>query len=107
LCEAKPSSDSGNDEISTGSGNDLIYAGEGNNLIATGTGFDTVYAGSGVDRFSLSEGLGAVTIIGFQASQDSFIGAGPLSFSISGNDTFVSKSSSSDLLAIVKDVQLT
>lgn len=96
----------GNDEISTGSGNDLIYAGEGNNLIATGTGFDTVYAGSGSDRFSLTEGLGEVTIIGFQASQDSFIGAGPLSFSLSGNDTFVSLSSSSDLLAIVKDVHL-
>jgi len=96
----------GNDEISTGSGNDLIYAGEGNNLIATGTGFDTVYAGSGVDRFSLSEGLGAVTIIGFQASHDLFIGVGSLSFSISGNDTFVSLSSSDDLLAIVKDVQL-
>ena len=96
----------GSDEISTGSGNDLIYAGEGNNLIATGTGFDTVYSGSGFDRFSLSEGLGAVTIIGFQATQDSFIGASPLSFSISGNDTFVSLSSSDDLLAIVKDVQL-
>jgi len=96
----------GNDEISTGSGNDLIYAGEGNNLIATGTGFDTVYAGSGVDRFSLSEGLGAVTIIGFQANQDLFLGVGSVSFSISGNDTFVSLSSSDDLLAIVKDVHL-
>lgn len=96
----------GSDEISTGSGDDLIYAGEGNNLIATGTGFDTVYVGSGFDRFSLSEGLGAVTIIGFQASQDSFIGAGPLGYNISGNDTFVNLNSSGDLLAIVKDIQL-
>jgi hypothetical protein len=65
-----------------------------------------VYSGSGFDRFSLSEGLGAVTIIGFQASQDSFIGASPLSYNISGNDTFVNLNSSGDLLAIVKDVQL-
>ncbi|NER27111.1 MAG: calcium-binding protein [Symploca sp. SIO1C4] len=96
----------GSDQISTGSGNDLIYAGEGNNLIATGTGFDTVYVGSGFDRFSLSEGLGEVTIYGFQANQDSFIGAGPLDLSISGNDTLVTLNSSGDLLAIVKDLQL-
>ncbi|NEO31324.1 MAG: hypothetical protein F6K36_13000 [Symploca sp. SIO3C6] len=98
--------DAGSDQISTGSGNDLIYAGEGNNLIATGTGFDTVYVGSGFDRFSLSEGLGEVTIYGFQANQDSFIGAGPLDLSISGNDTLVTLNSSGDLLAIVKDLQL-
>ncbi|MEA5572730.1 alkaline phosphatase [Calothrix sp. UHCC 0171] len=97
------------DYIYSGAGNDIIYANEGDNVISAGTGNDIVYAGSGADKFILDAGEGFVSIFNFgsndQISRGSTLAANSiLSTTISGNDTLISVGS--DLLATLKDVQL-
>jgi Ca2+-binding RTX toxin-like protein len=99
----------GNDVITTGAGNDLIYGGEGNNTISAGIGNDTVYTGSEIDKFILDSGEDSTTIIGYGANDQisrgsTLLASSVLSTAISGNDTLISFGS--DLLATLKDIQL-
>jgi glycerophosphoryl diester phosphodiesterase len=96
--------------IQGGAGDDLIYGSAGNNIIDSGTGNDTVYVvADGGDKFVLNAGAGSVTIYGFVATDQVTRGTGlqataALTVSLNGNDTLISFGS--DLLATLKDVQL-
>ncbi|PSB23004.1 hypothetical protein C7B76_01775 [filamentous cyanobacterium CCP2] len=102
------SAGAGNDTLAGGTGVNTILAGEGENTIIS-TGTDSIYTGSDRDLFQLSAGEGVATIHTFDSNDRIHLGSdasfADLSVSQVGNDTFLSITTTNDLLAVLKNVQ--
>jgi Ca2+-binding RTX toxin-like protein/quercetin dioxygenase-like cupin family protein len=105
---------SGNDTLNGSSGDDLLRGGAGNDIFIGGAGNDTLIGHSGRDQFLIAAGAGTDTIADFTSGKDLIELSGGLEFSdltlaqgtdVHANDTFLSLTSSNELLAILTGVQ--
>ncbi len=104
----------GNDQLSGLSGDDLLRGGNGNDTLIGGFGNDSLNGGNGNDLFVLTDGAGTDSIIDFTKAQDLIGLSDGLRFAdlkitqgtgVNANDTLISTSSGSELLAILNEVQ--
>jgi Ca2+-binding RTX toxin-like protein len=99
----------GLDTLLGGDDNDTLIGGGDNDSLDGGVGNDTLIGGTGFDRFVLRVNNGTDTITDFTNGQDLFFLTGNLTFgsltiSQSGADTLITRTSTSEVLAIVTGV---
>jgi Ca2+-binding RTX toxin-like protein len=99
----------GLDTLLGGNNNDVLRGDAGNDSLDGGLGNDILTGGTGNDRFVLRATNGTDTITDFTNGQDLFFLAGGLTFgsltiSQSSSDTLITRTSSSEVLAILTGV---
>jgi hypothetical protein len=99
----------GLDTLLGGGDNDTLIGGSENDSLDGGVGNDSLTGNAGIDRFVLRANNGTDTITDFTNGQDLFFLTGNLTFgsltiSQSGSDTLITRTSTSEVLAILTGV---